>query len=282
LPQPAPSELRWGGQGVADGKQQQYQGWVRQQHGEGEHHQHQRHERHPTLQAKPLGRIVRQVGHHQQGHDRGDQAHRGGRQQAGSAAALLRPHPDGAGEHRRRRRRRQAGEAGEAALGVEPGQAQGGAGDVEEGQHPARLPKVGKAPGKDDQGRRHAEGHHVRKAVVLCAEVALGAREPGHPAVGGVEHHGGQNGQHRGAEAPVHAGDGGVEAGEQGRRGDDVGQQEDAAPPCALLFPPWMRAGGGVKVALGGFAGCFHRPQPRIFRGVHAVQFLLLSTKRFS
>ena len=104
----------------------------------------------------------------------------------------------------------------------------GGAGDVQEGEHPSHLAQAGQAPGEHHESRRDAEGHEVGEAVVLRPEVALGTGEPGDAAIGGVERNGGENRQHRSAEAAVHAGDDGIESGKQRTRGDDVGQQVDA------------------------------------------------------
>ena len=77
--------------------------------------------------------------------------------------------------------------------------------------------------------RRRAEAHHVGQRVVLRAERALGARQPRHAPVEGVEDHGDEDRDGGVVEALVHRHHDGVEAGEQRRGREQVGQQVDPA-----------------------------------------------------
>ena len=82
---------------------------------------------------------------------------------------------------------------------------------------------------KRDQGGCDTKGHHVGQAVVFGAEIALGARHARHPAVRRIKDDRGQYGERGGSETAAHAGNCGVETGEQRTGRDDVRQQEDAA-----------------------------------------------------
>jgi hypothetical protein len=59
---------------------------------------------------------------------------------------------------------------------------------------------------------------------------ALGVGQARHPAVEAVEHHGDEDRHRRPLEIALHRLDDGIEAGEQRRRGEQVGQDVNAAP----------------------------------------------------
>jgi hypothetical protein len=49
---------------------------------------------------------------------------------------------------------------------------------------------------------RRAKGHHVGERIVFGTEGALGARQPRHPAIQAVEHHGDEDRHRRLLESP--------------------------------------------------------------------------------
>jgi len=87
-----------------------------------------------------------------------------------------------------------------------------------------------------DQHRgRDTEGDHVRETVVFLAEGALGAGPACDSAVQPVEE---QRDEYRRAgecEVRVNGGDDGIETGEQAPRGQQIGQQINAAFGLSLL-----------------------------------------------
>ena len=145
---------------------------------------------------------------------------------------------------------------GLADLGVETSQTQGGARNVDEGDHPADLAEAAKRPFEGDQRRRHTEGDHVRQRVVLGAEGALGVGQASHAAVQSIEDHGHEDSDGGVGELAAHAIDDGVEAGKQGRRGEQVGQQVDTAvtnlPPFGVVPFFYMFVDGQQAFFVGG------------------------------
>ena len=143
-----------------------------------------------------------------------------------------------------------------AELHIEPRQAQGGAGHVEEARGPAEAAERLEGPAEHDQRRRHAEGDHVREAVELGAECALAAGEPGDASVEPIEHAGDQDRPAGFVEIARHPGDDGVESGEHCAEGQNVRQQINAAPsdlPSPLRDNLLMLVDGEDAV---GFVGC--------------------------
>ena len=118
---------------------------------------------------------------------------------------------------------------------IEARQAQRRRDGVEEGRQPAEAapgPAIfgdaHHAPLVGDDGRRQAEGHHVREAVVFLAEGAFGAGRARRAAVERVEDRGDEDRDAGRGEVLVDGGDDAVEAGEQAAGGQQVGQQVDA------------------------------------------------------
>jgi hypothetical protein len=89
------------------------------------------------------------------------------------------------------------------------------------------------APLIGDQRRRGAEGHHVGQRIHLLAEGALRVGHAGHAAVQAVQHHGHEDPGRRQVEAAVHRHHDGVEAAEQRRQREQVGQDVDALAALA-------------------------------------------------
>ena len=73
---------------------------------------------------------------------------------------------------------------------IEEGEAQGGAGAVDEGDGITDFAKLPKLPFIGNQGGRDAETDHVGKTVQLFAERALAIGQPCHATVHAVEQHG--------------------------------------------------------------------------------------------
>ena len=85
------------------------------------------------------------------------------------------------------------------------------------------------APLIDQDRRRDAEGHHVGEAVVFLAERTFGAGPARDAAIEAVEQHGDEDGAAGHREVAVDGGDQRVETRKQAPRGEQIGQQVDAA-----------------------------------------------------
>ena len=99
---------------------------------------------------------------------------------------------------------------------------------IYEGGDPPRLAQTLECPLVDDQRRRRAEAHHVGQAVHLLAEGALGVRHARDAPVQAVQHHRAEDADRRLLEAAVHRHHDGIEATEQRRQREQVGQDVDA------------------------------------------------------
>ncbi len=203
---------------------------------EQHHHPEQRQERHAALEVDVLEAVERRVRHHR---DAGIQReHPGGPGDVGRRGgdplglAQVGHDPDQPGHQRGGRG---TGQTLEVALvdhpevGVEASQPQCRARAVDERREPAPLAEAAQRPLVHDQRRRGAERHHVREAVVLLAEGALGVGQTCHSPVQAVEHHRDEDRDRGDLEPPVHRLDDRVEAAEQRRRRERVGQDVDAA-----------------------------------------------------
>ena len=128
-----------------------------------------------------------------------------------------------------------AGESHEETFGrgghayVEAGQAQGGAAAEQKGYGEAETAEVVQLPGVGKQAGSHAECHVVGEGVVFDAELAGRAGESRHLAVESV--HGGahENGPGREIELILECENDAEEAGEEAGRGEQIGQNIDAA-----------------------------------------------------
>ena len=144
--------------------------------------------------------------------------------------------PDEAGDDGGGGRAGQADEhgfVGNADLDVEAGEAQRGAGGVDEGGEPAQFGGVDRFDGGevqrplvDDDRRGDAEGDEVGERVVLHAEFGFGVGEAGDAAVAAVEDHGDEDEDGGEGEAPaaVNRRKDGVEAAKERGGGEEVGQ----------------------------------------------------------
>ena len=110
---------------------------------------------------------------------------------------------------------------------VEEGEAQGGAGAVDEGDGITDFAELRKLPFVNNQCRCNAETDHVGKAVELFAECALAVGQPRHAPVHAVEQHGEEYCDRRYFKVLVHGLGDGEEGAEQGGDGEGVGQQVD-------------------------------------------------------
>ena len=121
-------------------------------------------------------------------------------------------------------------------LRVEAGQSQRGPGSMDEYRNPAGLAHAGKHPGVHDQGRGDPERDHIRHAVVLGPEGALGIGEPRDPTVEPIQHHGDEDGHGGCLELTVHGRGDRVEARKERRCSEEIGQQIDATPFMGRLI----------------------------------------------
>ena len=127
---------------------------------------------------------------------------------------------------------------------VEQGEAQGGAGAVDEGDGITDFAELPKLPFVGNQRRGDTEADHIGKAVELLPERALAVGQPRHAPVHTVQQHRDEYRDGGGFIMPVHRLGNGVKGRKQGGNGKGVGQQVDAVL---------------TQGALGGVGRGFHR-----------------------
>ena len=232
---PAPQPQQPAGDAVQQEQREQYRRRIGRHENEHHHDADHEDERHALLQVDVLEAVERHVRHHRDAGVNGEDERQPGEVLAGHRDPLRRAQvgddPDEPGDQRGGRRAGQALEetlVDDADVRVEARQTQRGAGHVDEGGEPAPLAQPAQRPLVDDERRRRAERHHVGQAVVLLAEGALRVGHPRHAPVQAVEHHRDEDRDRRRLEAHVHRLHDRVEAAEQRRSGEGVGQQVDA------------------------------------------------------
>ena len=201
---------------------------------DAERDQHDDGKRHALFHVHVLEAVERHVGDHGEARVQGDREHDPGDFVALDAQVVH--HPDETGHQSRGRRGRQALEVAlvdHGGVDVETRQPQGRACAVDEGRDPAPATEPFKSPLVGDQRWRGAERDHVGQRIHLLAERALGVGHACHPTIQAVQHHGHEHSGGREVEAAVHRHHHGVEAAEQGRQREQVGQDVDALATLA-------------------------------------------------
>ncbi|EAU69575.1 hypothetical protein STIAU_2095 [Stigmatella aurantiaca DW4/3-1] len=223
----------------------------------GHPHEHQD-ERGLLGEAQVLEGAVPHGGDHQQGQRHHRRRHRSLHRGAHLAPPDHMVRDDQRHEPARGQRDGQAHEeAASPAVGIARGdhiearQPQRPAGGEGEGDEQAQEAQGGQRPLVHQQGRRGTEGHHVRQAVELHAEVALRLRQPGDTSITPVEEHGEEDRQcglievHGGGFSRAQ-GDG-VEATKDGGNGEEVRQNEHQLPQLHRVLAFLMPVHGGMN-----------------------------------
>ena len=122
---------------------------------------------------------------------------------------------------------------------IEEGEAQGGAGAVDEGDGITDFAELPKLPFIGNQGGRNAETDHVGKAVELFAERALAVGQPRHATVHAVEQHGEEYCNRCRLITPVHGLGDGEKGAEQRSDGKGVGQQVNTVLTQRIARRDW-------------------------------------------
>ncbi len=148
------------------------------------------------------------------------------------------------GDHDSRRRDGQSVEVpavDHTDLHVESGEPQGPAGHIHGRGEPPPFPESGERPAISQDGRCHAEGHHVRQRVVFHAELGCGVGHAGDPPVEPVEDQGDRDGDGCVNEVALNGGDDRVDPREEACRREEIRQDVDPLLHLILakkLLPP--------------------------------------------
>ena len=121
------------------------------------------------------------------------------------------------------------------AVRIKACQAQCHAGRVDKGRHPANLTQTSQRPVKGQQSRCDTEAHHVGEAVILGAKSAIGSSQARNTTIQAIKDHCHENGHRASVEVALHARNDRVETAEQGSRGEEVRQQENALRLCGRV-----------------------------------------------
>ena len=182
------------------------------------------------MQIEFLEAVVTQIADHEQRAQDSDQ--HGGRHHEARFArrdGIAEPHQGG--DQRGRRRAWQPLKitlVGDPDLSVEACEPERGAGGIHERHHEAEFAQAAQRPLIHHERWRHAERHHIRQAVVLRTEIALGIGHARDATIHTVEHHRHQDRDRGGLKAAIDGGDHPIETGKQRAGGEQIGQQVDA------------------------------------------------------